>query len=72
MLSPVMAHDANFYEQSILEADPTLSKKLVMPSKKLKAEIADFSKESLKVPERYLRQKDLLEDIMELTASVCA
>jgi hypothetical protein len=37
-----------------------------MTSIKLKAEIADVSKESLKVPERYLRQKD--QDIMELTA----
>jgi hypothetical protein len=68
MISPVMAHNQNFYEQSILEADPTLSKKLVMPSIKLRAEIADFSKESLKVLERYLLKKDRQEDILELTA----
>jgi hypothetical protein len=43
MISPVMARNENFYEQSILEADPTLSRELVMPSKKLKAKIADFS-----------------------------
>jgi hypothetical protein len=68
MISPVMARNENFYEQSILEADPTLSRELVMPSNKLKAKIADFSTESLKVLERYLRQKDPQEDILELTA----
>jgi hypothetical protein len=68
MISPVMAHDENFYEQSILEADPSLSRDQFIPSKKLKAKIADFSKESLKVLEVYLRQKDPQEDILQLTA----
>jgi hypothetical protein len=68
MISPVMARNENFYEQSILEADSTLSRELIMPSNKLKAKIADFSKESLKVLERYLRQKAPQEDILELTA----
>jgi hypothetical protein len=68
MISPVMARDENLYEQSILEADPTLSRDQVMPSTKLRAKIADFSKESLKVLEGYLRQKDPQEDILQLTA----
>jgi hypothetical protein len=68
MISPVMAHDENFYEQSILEADPSLSRDKFIPSKKLKAKIADFSKDSLKVLEGYLRQRHPQEDILELTA----
>jgi hypothetical protein len=68
MISPVMARDGMFYEQSILEADPTFSRYPVMSSTKLNAEIADFSKESLKVLEGYLRQKDPQEDILQLTA----
>jgi hypothetical protein len=67
MVSPVMARDGNFYEQSILEANPSLSDQF-MPSPKLKAKIAVFSKESLTVLERYLQQKDPHEDILELTA----
>jgi hypothetical protein len=63
-----MARDENFYEQSILEVDPTLSRELVMPSNKLKAKIAEFSTESLKVLERYLQQKLPQEDILELAA----
>jgi hypothetical protein len=55
MISPVMARDEYFYEQSVLEADPSLSIEQVLPSKKLKAKIADFSKESLKVLEGYLQ-----------------
>jgi hypothetical protein len=39
-----------------------------MPSKKLKAKIADFSKESLNELEKCLLQKNPLEDILELTA----
>jgi hypothetical protein len=35
MISPVMARDENFYEQSVLEADPSLSIEQVLPSKKL-------------------------------------
>jgi hypothetical protein len=68
MISPVMARDENFYEQSIIEADSSLSRDQFMPSKKLKAKIADFTKESLKILEGYLRQKDPKEDILELTA----
>jgi hypothetical protein len=52
MVSPVMARDGNFYEQSILEADPSVSIDQFMPSPKLKAKIADFSNESLKGLER--------------------
>jgi hypothetical protein len=66
MISPVMARDGNFYEHSILEADSSLSIDQFIP--KLKAKIADFCKESLKELEGYLRQKDLQEDILELTA----
>jgi hypothetical protein len=68
MISPVMDHDENFYEQSILEADPSFSRDRFIPSKKLKAKIADFSRESLKALEGYLRQKDPQEDILQLTA----
>jgi hypothetical protein len=57
MISPVMARDENFYEQSILEADPSLSRDKFLPSTKLRAKIADFSMESLEVLEGYLRQK---------------
>jgi hypothetical protein len=68
MVCPVIDSDCNFYEQSILEADPSLSKNLFIQSKKLKAKIADFGKESLRVLEGYLRQKHPHEDILELTA----
>jgi chromosome segregation ATPase len=68
MISPVMARNENLYEQSILEADPTLSRDQFIPSTKLRAKIADFSKESLKVLELYLRQKNPQEDILQLTA----
>jgi hypothetical protein len=68
MISPVMARDGNFYEQSILEADPSLSIDQFIPSPKQKAKITDFCKESLKVLEGYLRQKSPQEDILELTA----
>jgi hypothetical protein len=68
MISPVMARDENFYEQSILEADPSLSRDQFLPATKLRAKIADFSKESLEVLEGYLRQKHPQEDILELTA----
>jgi hypothetical protein len=68
MISPVMARDGNFYEQSILEADPSLSICQFIPSPKLKAEIEDFCKESLKELERYLQQKHPQEDILELIA----
>jgi hypothetical protein len=68
MVSPVMARDGNFYERSILEADPSVSIDQFIPSPELKAKIADFSNESLKGLERYLRQKPTQEDILELTA----
>jgi hypothetical protein len=67
MISPVMAHNGNFYEQSILEANPSLTDQFI-PSPKLKAKIAVFSKESLTVLEKYLQQKHPQEDILELTA----
>jgi hypothetical protein len=68
MISPVMTLNEVFYEQSFLEADPVLSREQFIPSLKLKSKISDFSNESLKVLEGYLRQKDPLEDILELTA----
>jgi hypothetical protein len=68
MISPVMARDANFYEQSILEADSSLSLDPFIFYPKLKAKIADFCKESLKVLEGYLRQKHPQEDVLELIA----
>jgi hypothetical protein len=68
MISPVMARDDYFYEQSILEADPSLSIDQFIPWPKQKAKIADFCKESLKVLEGYLGQKNPQEDILELTA----
>jgi hypothetical protein len=67
MISPVMARDGNLYEQSSLEADPSLSDQFI-PSPKLKAKIAVFIKESLTVLEKYLQQKHAQEDILELTA----
>jgi hypothetical protein len=68
MVCPVMDSDGKFYEQSILVADPSHSINQFMPSKKLRAKIADFSKESLNELERCLLQKNPLEDILELTA----
>jgi hypothetical protein len=69
MISPVHTSDEHFYEQSILENDPSLSIDQFFPSKKLKAKIANFSIESLQVLERCLKQKLLpQEDILELTA----
>jgi hypothetical protein len=68
MISPVLARDEIFYEQSIFEADPSLSKDQFTPSRQHRAAIADFSKESLKVLEGYLRQKNLQDDILELIA----
>jgi hypothetical protein len=68
MISPVMARDDNFYEQSILEAYSSLLIDQFTPSRKLKAKTTDFSKESLKVLERCLQQKLPKEDILELTA----
>jgi hypothetical protein len=68
MTSPVMARDENYYEQSILEADPSLSREQFMPSRKLKEKIADFSKESLKVLETCLKQTAPHQGVLELTA----
>jgi hypothetical protein len=68
MVSPVMARDENYYEQTILEADPSLSREQFMPSRKLKEKIADFSKESLKVLETCLKQKAPHAAALELTA----
>jgi hypothetical protein len=68
MVCPVMDSDGNFYEQSILVADPSHSINQFMPSKKLRAKIEDFSKESLNELERCLLQRYPLEDILELTA----
>jgi hypothetical protein len=68
MVCPVMDSYGNFYEQSILVADPSHSVNQFMPSKKLRALIEDFCKESLRVLEVYLRQRHPQEDILELTA----
>jgi hypothetical protein len=68
MACPVMAADENYYEQSVLEAHPTLSRERVIPSSKLKAKIVEFSKETLKGLEAHLRQRSLTEEVVELTA----
>jgi hypothetical protein len=68
MASPVMDRDENFYEHSIIEANPSLSREQFMPSKKLKAKIEKFSTESMLMLERHLRQRNPQEDILELTA----
>jgi hypothetical protein len=68
MASPVMAHDGNFYEQSVLEADPSLSRAQFLPNPKLKAKIVDFSKDSLMELETFLKQKAPQEAVLELTA----
>jgi hypothetical protein len=56
------------HEQSILEADPSLSREQFIPSTKLKAKIAVFCKKSLEELEGYLQQKPPQEDILQLTA----
>jgi hypothetical protein len=56
MVSPVMAVDGNYYEQCILEAHPSLSSERVIPHPKLKAKIAEFSKDSLSALEDCLLQ----------------
>jgi hypothetical protein len=68
MLSPVIAVDGNYYELSILEAHPSLSSERVMPHPKLKAEIAEFSKDSLKALEPCLHQKEPLDGVYKLAA----
>jgi hypothetical protein len=66
MVSPVMAPDGNYYEFSILAAHPSLSSELVMPHPKLKAKIAEFSKESLRALGAHLEHPT--EEILALTA----
>jgi hypothetical protein len=51
-----------------LEADSSLSVEHFIPSIKLKAKIADFSKESLKLVDGYLRQKNPQNNILQLVA----
>jgi hypothetical protein len=68
MTSPVMAPDGNYYEQSCLEAHPSMSSEGVMLDSKLKSKIAEFSRESLKGLAGHLSEKGLPEDFFELTA----
>jgi hypothetical protein len=68
MVSPVMAVDGNYYELSILEAHPSLLTERVMPHPKLKADIVEFSKDSLKALEVCLHQKEPQEGVYEFAA----
>jgi hypothetical protein len=68
MVSPMMAADGNYYEQSILETQPPISTERVIPHPKLKAEIAEFSKDSLKALHGLLKQKEPLQGVYDLTA----
>jgi hypothetical protein len=68
MVSSMMAADGNYYEQSILEAQPHISTKRVIPHPKLKAEIAEYSKDSLKALQGLLKQKQPLQGVYDLTA----
>jgi hypothetical protein len=68
MLSPVIAVDGNYYEHCILQAHPSLSSERVMPHPKLKAEIAEFSKDSLKALEHCLHQREPQQGVYELAA----
>jgi hypothetical protein len=68
MVSPVLAADENYYEESILQAHPVLSSKQVMRHSKFKEEIAEFSRDSLKALEGCLHQKEAQEDALQLTA----
>jgi hypothetical protein len=68
MKSPVLAPDGNFYEQSLLEEQPSLPREHVLPNPRLKAEIAEFSKRSLRELEVHLKSHDLSDDFISLTA----
>jgi hypothetical protein len=68
MASPVMAVDGNYYELSILEAHPSILADRIMPHPKLKAEIVEFSKDSLKALEDCLQQREPHEGVYELAA----
>jgi hypothetical protein len=68
MVSPVMTPDEDYYEQSVIEAHPSLSNQLVFPSLKLKAKITAFSKESLVKLSVYLTQPEPLESVLDLVA----
>jgi hypothetical protein len=68
MVSPMMAADGNYYEQSILEAQPSISTERAIPHPKLKAKIAEFSKDSLKALEGLLKRKEPLQGVYDLTA----
>jgi hypothetical protein len=68
MVSPMMAADGNYYEQSILQAHPSISTEHVMLNPKLKKEIAEFSKDSLKALEGCLNQKEPQGDALYLAA----
>jgi hypothetical protein len=68
MVSPMMAADGNYYEQSILQAQPSISTERAIPHPKLKAKIAEFSKDSLKALEGLLKQKEPLQGVYDITA----
>jgi hypothetical protein len=65
MLSPVLAADGNYYDNCILEAHPSLSS---MPHPKLKAELAEFSKNSLEALKHCLHQEEPQQGVYELAA----
>jgi hypothetical protein len=68
MTSPVMTADGNYYEQSCLKEHPSISSEHVMFNPKLKTKISEFCRESLEGLVGHLRQKELPEDILELSA----
>jgi hypothetical protein len=68
MMSPMLAPDGDFYEQSLLREHPSLPREYVLPNPKLKAEITEFSKRSLMELAVHLKSNDLSDDFIELTA----
>jgi hypothetical protein len=68
MTSPVMAPDGNYYEQSCIEAHPSISSERALLNPKKKAKILEFCRESLNGLAVHLRRKEPPEEILELSA----
>jgi hypothetical protein len=72
MTSTVMAPDGNYYEQSVLEAYPSITSERVVLNPKKKAKLSELCRESLNELAVHLKQKEPPEDLLEHTAECLA
>jgi ABC-type methionine transport system ATPase subunit len=72
MVSPVMASDGYYYDQRVLEANPSISTLSFTPAKRRQEKIRGFSKASLTKLEAHLMQENTPDELFGLTAECLA